>query len=113
MIEKRKQQREEAFLVGEVEGDIVYIGDISDGGIKIASSEDIGSEGKIITVHLKFPTNVLKEIDIRGRIVWRREVNGVYFFGIEFLNYNEISDHIRYIKELNEFITEMRKNLLS
>ncbi|HCL55892.1 MAG TPA: hypothetical protein DHW82_02655 [Spirochaetia bacterium] len=113
MSERRHSSRDEAFLIGEIKGETIYIGDMSETGIKAASSKKIGEENDRVSIHVSCPTNVMSEITIDATIVWVSEKTGIFFFGLEFIDYESIKDKIKTIRELNDFISAMRTNLLS
>lgn len=113
MDDRRKSPRDEAFLLGEVNDSMVYIGDLSHTGIRMACPNRIAKTNDDITIMIRFPSNILKDIQIKGTVVWHKEKEGVYFYGVEFTNYAQIQENIEQIKSLNDFITDMRRNLLS
>jgi len=111
--EKRRYKREECFFVGLVNDKLVYVADISRGGMKLLAPDPLGKVGDI-NAHI--PSDVLEDIIIESRIAWINPIEdeAAFLVGIEFVdNSPEFEKNINYIIELNEFIIKIRKNLLS
>jgi hypothetical protein len=112
-MDKRKHPREEAFLVGEVKNNPIYISDISREGLRISSESVIGKKGEKITIQVTVPSSVLDNISIDGEIAWIRKIQEFQMAGIHILNYDYIQKNLKYIVDLNNFISKLRENLLS
>jgi len=114
--DKRRYTREECFFVGTVGNKLVYVADVSKGGMKLISADPIGKVGDIIKFNAHIPSDILEDIIIELKIVWVRKMEEEYGFltGIEFMEVGpEFEKNIKHIIELNEFIIKIRKNLLS
>jgi len=114
--EKRRYKREECFFVGLVNDKLVYVADISRGGMKLLAPDPLGKVGDIIKFNAHIPSDVLEDIIIESRIAWINpiEYEAAFLVGIEFVdNSPEFEKNINYIIELNDFIIKIRKNLLS
>ena len=113
MQERRKSPRDEAFLIADINGETVYIADISEYGMKITSQSKIGGKGDTIKLSIQIPSQVLEDLVINANIAWLIEKDSFCSYGIEIINRDAIEEKLNYIKELNEFISSMRRNLLT
>ncbi len=110
MKEQRQSYRENAFLVGNVKDDVIFIADLSDTGMKIISEKKLGRNKDEVLIEINVPSATKKNITINGLIIWTQEKNDHCQYGIKFLNLNDILDSINYIRELNSFISSVQQN---
>ncbi|HOJ50606.1 MAG TPA: PilZ domain-containing protein [Spirochaetota bacterium] len=114
--ERRRYKREKSFLVGLVNKKLVYIEDISRGGVKLLSAENIGAPGDrvILDTHL-FNDKLDSHILIKSKIVWVREIENGYGFyvGLEFIDDSiEFDNNFKHIWEINNFLLNIRNKFI-
>lgn len=113
MGERRSAKRDNAFMVGMVNGVMAYMADISNTGLRMIADEDLAQNGQEIIIEIELPAKTVEDTRIEGKIVWKMKKNGFYFFGIEILNQDQISRNLQEIRNINRFIASIRDNLLT
>lgn len=113
MLERRKYKREDAFLLGWVDQQIVYITDISEKGMHLVCSEKLGEPEDVVDIHIRVPSSLLDDFSIRGKIRWKKEGKKLSNFGVEILNYDGVEETIQKVKDLNTFISRVRGKFLT
>lgn len=85
------------------------IEDISLGGLRFLSTMNLPAQRDLI---LRFETRILDEqINFTGYIVWKKEVNNLFQYGLEF-NIND-KEREKFTPILNRLTIQLNKNSLS
>ena len=113
IIERRRDCREEALLIGESSGIPVYIVDISDSGLKISSEQHLGEPGKQIALKIQGPSNLFEAMDFKASILWVQKKDEIFLYGLHLEFQAGLEDKIQKVKELCHFVGRIRQHLLS
>jgi len=110
--ERRKYKRYKSFLAGLVNSQLIFIEDISKGGMRILSAEYIGKIGDIITIDSHMPNDRLENMIFKAKIAWVKEIDGDlgYFTGVEFISEDNTFEHnITHLLNVNNYLLDMRQ----